>query len=390
MSRLMNTVERRSYRIVEAEGSYLIDDAGNRHLDFHSDTGAVGPGYNHPAMRAAWRRVLDRRHPIHCSNLVNYDLRDEAAELLCSVTGMEKVFFCNSGTEATEACIKLARLYQHKRGERRHEIWSLRKAFHGRTYAAVAASDGPPYHYEGMGPCPGGFFKFDWDNVEAISDDAAAVIVTPVLGAHDVVPYTAEQLRGIRDYCDQRGIVLIFDEIQCGTGRCGQRYLYSQIVGVQPDVLALGKSVAGGYPVGACLARGATADVFTPGVHFSTFGGSPPASELVVEMCSLLTPTYLEDVGVRGEYLRTRVAALPWIERVEGIGFMLAAYGDVDARVLSRACDKRGLILGCWRPGPIRLAPVLDVSVGEMDEAVRLLESAYADLKSGAQCDRDF
>lgn len=377
MSRLMRTIEFRKRKIVGGEGAYLIDRFGRRMLDFHSDTGASGLGYNHPAARAALQTLLDKRLPIHSINLYPFAEREETAERLCDATGMDKVFFCNSGTEAVEACIKLARL--NKYPENRHEIWSLKKGFHGRTYASMIATDGPEYHTKGFGPHLRGFRKWDWDDIAEINPYAAAVLMSPVLGHHDVMPYTRKQLQSIRDYCDEHGILLIFDEVQSGSGRTGA-HLYAQKVGVMPDVVALGKGIACGFPAAACLARGDAAETFTPGTHYSTFGGSPSSCVFVNAMLDYLTPQFLASVDERGEFIRNEMRKLGWFRTVIGEGLMIAGYADIDAKEFAERCEKENLIIGAWRTNPIRVSPVLDISYEDIEKGIRIMDRVYKEM----------
>jgi acetylornithine/N-succinyldiaminopimelate aminotransferase len=377
MSHLMRTIEFRKRKIVAGDGAYLIDEDGNQLLDFHSDTGASGLGYNHPAGRAALQTILDRGLPIHSINLYPFAEREETAERLCDATGMDSVFFCNSGTEAVEACIKLARL--NKYPENRHEIWSLKKGFHGRTYASMIATDGPPYHTKGFGPHLQGFYKWDFDHIGAINPHAAAVLMSPVLGHHDVMPYTREQLQSIRDYCDEHGILLIFDEVQSGSGRTGA-HLYAQKIGVMPDIVALGKGIACGFPAAACLARGDAADTFTPGTHYSTFGGSPSSCVFVNAMLDYLTPEFLASVDDRGKFARKEMRKLGWFREVIGEGLMIAGYSDVDAREFAKRCEKENLIIGAWRENPIRVSPVLDITYVAILEGIETMDRVHWEM----------
>jgi acetylornithine/succinyldiaminopimelate/putrescine aminotransferase len=379
MSYLMNTLDFRSAEIVSGDGAWLVDSEGNRWLDWYADTGASSLGYCHPAERAALERMFQEDIPVHSINLYPFKEREIAAKRVCEAAGMDKAFFCNSGTEAVEAAIKLARLYHYRNHNKRTEIWTLENCFHGRTYGAMAASDGPPYHYVGFGPHAPKFHKFHWGDIERISPDAAAVIVTPILGAHDVVPYTKEQLQSMRDYCDKHGIVLIFDEIQCGSGRAGS-FLYSQQLGVEADVVTLAKGIALGYPVGICLAKGPIADTFTPGKHFSTFGGSPASCVFVNAMLDYLTPAFLDEVKEKGKYIGDQMLNMGFFKHVTATGMMIAGYSDYDAIEFAKRCEKERLIIGAWRKDPIRVCPVLDIKYWEIDKGLNVMEKVLGGM----------
>lgn len=382
MTSLMRTLEFRKRRIVSGDGAYLIAEDGTRLLDFHADTGASSLGYNHPASRKAFSDILERNYPVHMISLYPFAEREECAARLCVHTEMDKAFFCSSGAEAIEACIKLARKYQYnfRRGNNvRQEIWSLRRGFHGRSYSTLAAGDGPSYHTEGFGPHLEGFHKWDWDDIEAINPNAAAVLFAPVLGHHDVVPYTKEQLQSIRDYCDAYDILLIFDEVQSGSGRSGS-FLYAQQIGVMPDIVGLAKGVAMGFPVGVCLARGEVADAFTPGSHFSTFGGSPPSCVFINAMLDYLTPEFLKSVTERGEYTIRRMQELGWFNEVRGIGLLICGDSDLDAVEFAKRADEKGLIIGAWRPNPIRVTPVLDASIEDIEHGIQIMDEVAREM----------
>lgn len=379
MDNVMNTLEYRAETVVTGEGGYMIDDQGVKHLDFYADTGASGLGYNHPQTRKVFKRALDEGILVHSLNLhPNRELLD-GSKMLCEKTGMDKAFFCNSGTEAVEACIKLARLYQHKNSDRTAEIWSQRGGFHGRSYGSLTASDGPVYHFDGFGPFLSDFHKWSWDNIEAINPNAAAVLLSPVLGRHDIEVYSRDQLLSLREYCDKHGILLIFDEVQSGSGRSGS-YLYAQKVGVMPDIVALGKGVALGFPMGVCLAPKHIADAFTPGSHFSTFGGSPLACAFLKGALEYMDDDFLEAVDAKGEYLVDRLSKCSHVQRVAGVGLLRAVYADFDAMEFSRRCAARNLIIGAWRPSPIRVTPVADIDYDTLDLGISTMIEVFEEM----------
>jgi len=375
MSYLMNTVEVRQRRIVGASGAYLVDEDGNRLLDFHSDTGASGLGYNHPQMIKALRKMEYGEAPLHTPNMFGWRDNEAIAGKLCEKAGMDKVFFCNSGSEAVETAIKLARLHQSAKG--RCAIWSLEGGFHGRTSAALAASSGPEYYYQGFKPLTGGIRRFS--DIYEVDPKAAAVLMSPVLGHHDVMPYSPGYLKEIREYCDKNDILLIFDEIQCGSGRTGS-YLYSQQVGVEADIVCLAKGMASGFPMGATLARGAVANAFRPGTHYSTFGGSPAAMAHLEATLEYLTPQFLSGVKQTGELIKDKMERMGWFTKIEGLGMMMVGHSEIDAVEFSRRCEEKGLIIGAWRPNPIRISPVLGAAWHDILSGLEIMDEVYKEM----------
>jgi acetylornithine/N-succinyldiaminopimelate aminotransferase len=375
MSYLMNTVDVRGRKIVDAKGPYLIGENGEILIDFHSDTGASGLGYNHPQMLKVAKMMERGDAPLHVPNMYDWNDSEEIAGKLCRKAGMDKVFFSNSGSEAVETAIKLARLYQLPKS--RHAIWALEGGFHGRTSAALAASTGPEYYYRGFKPLTGGIRRFS--AIQEVDSNAAAVMLSPVLGHHDVVPYSAEYLKEIREYCDEHDILLIFDEIQCGSGRTGS-YLYSQSVGVEADIVCLAKGMASGFPMGATLARGAVAHAFKPGVHYSTFGGSPAAMAHLNAMLEYLTDNFLWGVREIGELIKDKMRRMGWFTKIDGVGMMIVGHSDIDAAEFARRCEDKGVIIGAWRPNPIRISPVLGATWEQIHPGLEKMDEVYKEM----------
>ncbi len=380
---LMSTLDFRDVTFGSGHGSHLVEPkTGKAYLDFFADVGTACLGYASEEQRRVLMRLLNGHIPLHAPNLYRHEERDRAAERLTARTGMDRVFFCNSGAEACEAAIKLARLFHHKRRTSQLEparslIVGYEGGFHGRTLATLAAGDGPPYHREGFGPLPGEFAKFK--RIANIPPYAAAVILAPVFGNNDVVVYPDGWLEELRDYTTRHGILLIFDEVQTGAGRAGLHYTYAQRVGVQPDILTLGKGVAMGVPTGVCLARGGAADAFTPGSHFSTFGGNPLCCAFVNGMLDWTTPEALELVEQKGHALRDMLEACEWAQNVRGPGLLLAFDLDVDCLRFSQECLKRGLLVGAFRPGPgpVKVTPPLNITRAEASAGLAIMVEAY-------------
>jgi len=371
----MNTIDRREQIFLGGYGSWLWTADGKRYLDFHTDNGTACLGYG-SSQKDLFVSKLGRI-PTHALNLYSFEERDKAAQGLCDATGMDKVFFCNSGAEAVEAALKLARKYQDKR-HGRFEIWSHRNGFHGRTYGSMAATDGPMYYREGFGPHLQGFHHFD--KIEGIPDHAAMVLLSPINGFNDVVLYPDGWLEELREYTAKREILLCFDEVQTGSGRCGA-WSYGRKIGVVPDIACLAKGLAMGIPAGACLARAEVAAAFTPGTHYSTCGGNPFAMAGINAMLEWLTPARLEEINHKGQYLRQKLEARSWAGDVRGEGLMIAFDADLDARLFATKAAERGLIIGAFRPSPIKLMPPLNVYLRELDTALEIMDAVYRGMR---------
>jgi acetylornithine/succinyldiaminopimelate/putrescine aminotransferase len=382
---LMNTLTPMPGRtFVSGDGSWLVDQRGERVLDFYADTGTASMGYHSPEMAAALRRILDERIPAHSPNVIRHTERDRAAERLAKACGMDKVFFCTSGAEAVEAAMKCARKVQWDRGQgNRVDIYAWRDAFHGRTLATLAAGDGPTYHHTGFGPLPAGFKRFF--DIDDIRPDAAAVLLAPVMSNYTLITYPDAWLRDLRAYCDKHNILLIFDEVQTGSGRTGGNITYGQRIGVQADIIAVAKGMAMGLSCGACLARGAAAEAFTPGSHFSTFGGQPTAMVFVNAMLDYLAaPGTIDDINAKGRQLREGLASHLWATNVRGVGMLVGFDIDVDKIVFARECLSRGLLIGAFRPGPgpVKLTPPLNITRAEIAHGLDIMARSYNEVRA--------
>jgi len=292
---------------------------------------------------------------------------------------MDRVFFCNSGSEAVEASVKVARKTQFDRGcPERVNVYGWRNAFHGRTFGALALGDGPAYHHKGFGPHPAGFKRFHV--IEDIRPDAAAVCLAPVFGNYGLIVYPDQWIQDLRGYCDDNGILLIFDEVQSGSGRTGG-ITYGQRIGVLPDIVALAKGVAMGASCGACLARGDAAEALTPGSHFSTFGGQPLAAAFLNGMLDyLLAPGTIDDINDKGEFTRQQFREkLPWAKNVRGVGLMNGFDIDIEKLAFANECLKRDLLVGLFRPGPgpVKVTPPLTVTKDEIAWGVDVMAESY-------------
>jgi acetylornithine/N-succinyldiaminopimelate aminotransferase len=382
MKAVMETYKRMNITPTSGKGSWLFDDKGNRYLDFIAGIATNALGHGHPALVEA---IQDQAGElIHCSNLYEIPLQAEVAQMLTEATDFDKVFFCNSGTEAVEAAIKLARKYAYEtHGPEKHEVLTFTKSFHGRTYGSLSATAQATYQ-EAFGPMVPGFAYTPLGDLEAakeaVGPQTAAVLVEPLQGEGGINPAPEGFLEGLRDLCDEHGALLIFDEVQTGAGRTGHLYAY-QGVGVVPDVLTSAKGLGGGVPVGAMMAKEEYA-VLTPGNHGSTFGGNPLAMSAVKAILGVVgDPIFLEEVRFKGAILKNalRLVAerVPGAE-VRGEGLLLGLdLGDPElAKEVFQKCLEEGVLLNLIAGTTIRLAPPLTVTKTEIRYALDTLRAA--------------
>jgi acetylornithine/N-succinyldiaminopimelate aminotransferase len=378
MTRLMNTYPPQAVTFVKGEGSWLWDDQGRRYLDFLSGLAVTSLGHAHPAVAEAV--AIQARTLLHVSNLYGTEpQRQVAATLDRLVGGGGRVFFCNSGAEANECAIKLARRWG---GYGKFVVVSAYGSFHGRTLATLHAT-GQPAKHEAFQPLPEGFRHVAWDDVDALASaidpTVAAVLLEPVQGEGGVNPATAEYFGAVRQLCDHRGVLFMVDEVQTGLGRTG-RWFGFQRLGVRPDVVTMAKALGNGMPIGACWAADDVADAFKPGDHATTFGGQPLATSAARATLAVMEAEDVPAVAeARGAYLTKSLDALPAVASVRGVGLLIAAelVGKRAALVAAAALD-RGLVVNAVTDSALRLAPSLLVSEGEIDQAVSLLAGALA------------
>ncbi len=363
---------------VRGQGSELWDDEGTRYLDFLGGLAVTALGHAHPAVADAISEQA--RTLLHVSNLYGNVVGPDVARTLDRLLGGGgQVFFGNSGAEANECAIKLARRFG---GRGRFAVVSTYGSFHGRTLATLHAT-GQPAKHEAFQPMPEGFRHVAWEDLEALeaalTPDVAAVLLEPIQGEGGVRPAPPAYLQGVRRLCDERGALLMVDEVQTGLGRTGAWFGF-QHAGVEPDVVTMAKALGNGVPIGACWARAAVAGTFEPGDHASTFGGQPLAAAAARATLAVMEA---EDVPARarraGARLTERLQALPGIGEVRGLGLLLAAeLVDGDARSVAAECLRRGLVLNPVTPTALRLAPSLLVTDDELDEAVGVIAGVLA------------
>lgn len=384
MTGLMNTYPPPTAHFVSGSGAHLVDSEGREYLDFLSGLAVTSLGHSHPAVAEAISKQAATL--LHVSNFFANGLNEEVAGILDTLIGDGtslggKVFFANSGAEANECAFKLARRFG---GRGRHVVLSAFGSFHGRTLATLHAT-GQPSKHEPFFPLPEGFAHVSFGDIDALATMAtpgtvAAIVLEVIEAEGGVIPAPVGYLRAVRQLCDERGILLIIDEVQTGLGRTG-RWFGFQHEGIIPDIVTMAKALGNGVPVGACWARQEVADVFVPGDHGSTFGGQPlamaAARSVLQTMIALDVPALAR---AREETLRSAMAQVPGIRSVRGLGLLLGVVLDEDldaASIVSEALAQ-GLVINTPAPGVIRLAPPLIVSDEECLEAVRTLRSAIA------------
>jgi len=383
----MATYGRYPLAMVKGEGCRLFDADGKEYLDFLSGIAVCGLGHCHPAVAKAVQRQVTEL--VHVSNIYYTLPQTELAEKLLAHSFADKIFFCNSGAEANEAAIKLARKAS---APERFEVISLLGSFHGRTLATVAATGQTRFH-QGFEPMPAGFLHAPFGDLAAlekmITPATCAILCEPLQGEGGVRPLTPEYLRGIRGLCDRHGLFLIFDEVQTGIGHTGTVFAHEQL-GVEPDIMTLAKALGGGLPIGAMLAREKIAAAFTPGSHASTFGGNPvvcAAANAVLDI--ILADGFLASVRQKGEYFRAGLEKLAErfpveIAMARGMGLLLglvftekgaAKGGDIVTKMMAR-----GFLINFTANIALRFVPPLIVSEAEIDRLLAALGETLAEV----------
>ena len=388
MSALMSTYAPAPVTFVRGSGTELWDDTGKRYLDFLCGLAVTSLGHAHPEVADALS--TQARTLLHVSNLFQTAVGPEVAATVDRLLGGGgKVFFCNSGAEANECAIKLARRWG---GPGRYVVVSAYNSFHGRTLATLHAT-GQPAKHEMFQPLPEGFRHVAWDDLDALGSalDAsvvAGVLLEPVQGEGGVNPATPAYLQGVRRLCDERGVLLMIDEVQTGLGRTGRWWGFEH-AGIQPDVVTMAKALGNGVPIGACWARAEVADAFAPGDHATTFGGQPLAAAAARAVLAVMER---EEAPVRaaraGERLQEQLGRLDGVKAVRGLGLLLAVELDSPrAKAVAAACLDAGLVVNAVTESALRLAPPLLITDAEIDEGVALLAgvlTAGVDAPAGA------
>ncbi|MBK9307496.1 MAG: acetylornithine transaminase [Nitrospira sp.] len=378
---LMQTYSRQPISIARGRGAKVYDLEGREYIDFVGGIAVNVLGHGHPDLVQAIQRQAAQL--IHTSNLYYTEPQVRLARLLVDHSFADRVFFCNSGAEANEAAIKLARRYGHERhGAKRFEVITMKNSFHGRTLGMLTAT-GQDKVQKGFEPLMPGFTYAPFNDFSAleamVNDQTAAIMLEPIQAEGGVYVADREYLRRLREFCTQKDILLIFDEIQTGIGRTGTFFAYEQL-GVKPDIMTLAKGLAGGVPIGACLAIEPVASAFTPGAHASTFGGNPLACAAGLAVCRVLLEGRVLDHAKRmGEYLakgltdckdRYRI-----VTDIRGLGLLQGMEVDADAKALVADALARGILINAANERVLRFVPPLIISQQEIDKLLELLSA---------------
>ena len=367
MTHVMNTYARLPVAFERGEGSWLWDANGKRYLDAMAGVAVCGLGHGHPRYVAALLEQVGKL--VHTSNLYQITLQEKLADRLAAISGMDNVFFCNSGCEANEAAIKLARLYGHKKNVEAPAIVVLEKAFHGRTIATLSAT-GSRKVQAGFEPLLAGFLRVPFDDLEAMrrvaeaNRSVVAILVELLQGEGGVNVCHDGYLNGLREICDAHGWLLMLDEVQSGMGRTGKWFAF-QHSGVRPDVMPLAKGLGNGIPIGACLAAGPAAELFKPGNHGSTFGGNPLACAAALATLAIIEEERLMDNAVRiGDFIRAelakRIGGLKGVKEIRGKGLMIGIELEYACGELVHQALERGVLINVTVDNVIRLLPPLN------------------------------
>ncbi|MEQ6358388.1 acetylornithine transaminase [Thermoanaerobacter thermohydrosulfuricus] len=383
---LMNTYSRYPITLVEGKGTKMWDDKGNVYLDFVAGIAVNSLGHCHPALVDAIKNQSEKL--IHCSNLYWNENQIQLAKTIAENSFGDKVFFVNSGAEANEGAIKLARKYASlKYGSKRYKVISAKNSFHGRTFGALTATGQEKYH-KGFGPLLSGFKYVPFNDIdalyEAIDDEVCAIMLEVVQGEGGIHEATPEYIKAAREICDENDILFIIDEVQTGIGRTGKLFGYEHY-GITPDIMTLAKGLGGGFPIGAIVAKEDKA-VFQPGDHASTFGGSPLACAAGIAVMNEITKEgFLDSVAQKGEYFRRKLKNLKEkysvIKEVRGKGLMIGCEMDMEeaSDIVTKAMGK-GLLINCISHNVLRFVPPLTVTEEEIDTALIILEDVLCEM----------
>jgi acetylornithine aminotransferase len=384
---IMKTYGRYPIVPVRGEGCVLWDADGKRYLDFLAGVAVNNLGHCHPKVVKAIQEQAARL--IHCSNFYHIPQQIELAELLCSRCFADQAFFCNSGAEANEAAIKLARKFSRETfGPERFRIITAAESFHGRTMATVSAT-GQEKVQRFFDPLLHGFSHVPFNDVgalqAAITPETCAVMLEPIQGEGGIIVPSADYFRAVRQLCDEHRLLLIFDEVQTGLGRTGKLFAHEHF-GIAPDIMTLAKALAGGAPIGTMLARGEIASAFAPGTHGSTFGGNPlMTSAALAAVNALLDEGLLENAVAMGAYLTAELEKLksryPFVKEVRGIGLMIGMGLSIPGADIVKTGHERGVLLNVTHDTVLRFVPPLTVNRAEIDEMIDILDGILAEIQ---------
>jgi predicted acetylornithine/succinylornithine family transaminase len=384
---LANTYARYPVLLVKGKGTRVWDLEGEEYLDFVSGLAVCNLGHCHPKVVRAIQDQAEKL--IHVSNFYYIEPQIHLASLLCKHSFADKVFFCNSGAEANEGAMKLARKYaKEKTGGDRYEIITMERSFHGRTLATLTATAQEKFH-KGYEPLMPGFKYVPFNDIRAVKNaidpKTCAVMLEPIQGEGGVNCPSEGYLKALREICDEKELLLIFDEVQVGMGRTGKLFAYEHD-GIEPDLLTLAKSLAGGVPIGALLIKKGIADSFRPGDHASTFGGNPLATAAgVAAFTTLLEEGMLENCQKMGDYFLSQLEAIrekfPFVKEVRGKGLILGIELKIDGSSIVKEMLRRKILINCTMGNVLRFLPPLVVTREEIDRVVQALEEVFQELK---------
>ncbi|MCU0951260.1 MAG: aspartate aminotransferase family protein [Burkholderiaceae bacterium] len=380
MAHLMNTYARLPVAFTHGKGAWLVDADGQEYLDALAGIAVNGLGHAHPRLTRALTEQVGRL--IHTSNVYRVTEQEQLSDRLCALSGMDEVFFGNSGSEANEGALKLVRYYGHKHGNPEAQTIVMERAWHGRTLATLAAT-GSEKARKGFEPLPSGFLRVPYNDLDAVrrigdADRRVQAVWLEVLqGEGGIQVADADYLRALRRLCDERGWLLMVDEVQCGIGRTGKWFGY-QWAGIQPDVVTLAKGLGSGVPIGCVMARGKAAGVFGPGNHGTTFGGGPLACRAGLETLQIIADEQLmENAAARGAQLRTaferEFKGVAGVKAVRGQGLMMGIELDRPCADIVKQALAAKLLINVTQDTVIRLLPPLILSAAEADEIVARL-----------------
>lgn len=376
---IIPSYKRQNLIFIKGKGSYLWDIEGKKYLDFFPGWAVSGIGHCNPYVVEKLKQQCEIL--IHVSNNYYHPWQAILAEKLSKLTFGGKVFFCNSGAEANEAGIKLARLYGRK--NKRYKIISMENSFHGRTLATVTMTGQRKYN-EMFEPLPAGFIYAKFNDFEdlkkKVDNETIAIILELIQGEGGINVVDKDYLNKVKELCKNRDLLLIYDEVQTGFGRTGAFFAY-QLFGIEPDIITIAKTFGGGFPVGAMIARREIADLMSPGTHASTFGGSPLACVACLGVIEAIEKeNLLENVKIMSEYLRNGLEELKkefeCIRKIKGIGLMIGIELDREGNSLVEICAKNGLLINCTQQNIIRIMPAINISKEEIDEGLNILRKS--------------
>lgn len=385
---IINTYGERELALVKGEGCYVWDADGKKYLDFLGGIAVNGLGHCHPNVVGAIREQAGKL--LHVSNLYYIEPQANLAELLIENCVLDQCFFCNSGAEANEAAIKLVRKYtKDKIDKNRYEIITMEDSFHGRTLATITATAQTKYH-KGFEPMMPGFKYVSYNDLKAvrsaIDEKTCGIMVELIQSEGGINVASEEYIEGLRDLCDEHDLILVFDEVQTAMGRLGKLFGH-QFYDVEPDIITMAKSLGGGAPIGAMLAKKEIAESFVPGTHASTFGGNPlVCASAYATVKTIIDENMSENAVKMGKYFTEELLKLKTkfdcIENVRGVGLLMGLVLNIDGKDVAKKCIENGLLTICTKDHILRFLPPLIISENHVDEAVSIVEKSLSEIGS--------